>query len=83
MTVSVLIHYFTLVAVMWMGAEALFMFQKIVVVFIQMTTRYITVLSLICWGTLEMIIHVILIYLFLSVLIHSGPVGSSRYSTVD
>ena len=28
-TVSVLIHYFTLVAVMWMGAEALFMFQKL------------------------------------------------------
>ena len=29
-TVSVLIHYFTLVAVMWMGAEALFMFHDCV-----------------------------------------------------
>ncbi|KAL5487029.1 hypothetical protein EMCRGX_G019584 [Ephydatia muelleri] len=48
-TVSVLIHYFTLVAVMWMGAEALLMFQKIVIVFVQITTRFIVVLSLICW----------------------------------
>ena len=61
-TVSVLIHYFTLVAVMWMGAEALFMFQKIVVVFIRMTTRYITVLSLICWGTLETILLIRYLY---------------------
>eukprot|EP00731_Ephydatia_muelleri_P018411 Em0011g451a len=48
-SVSVLIHYFTLVAVMWMGAEALLMFQKIVIVFVQITTRFIVVLSLICW----------------------------------
>ena len=54
-TVSVLIHYFTLVAVMWMGAEALFMFQKLVMVFVQITTRYIVVLSLICWGMFETI----------------------------
>ena len=49
-TVSVLIHYFTLASVMWMGAEALFMFQKIVLVFFQATTRYLVVLSIICWG---------------------------------
>ena len=48
-TASVLIHYFTLVAVMWMGAEALFMFQKLVLVFSQITKRYIVILSLICW----------------------------------
>ena len=48
-TVSVLIHYFTLVAVMWMGAEALLMFQKLVIVFVQITTRYIIILSLVCW----------------------------------
>eukprot|EP00731_Ephydatia_muelleri_P003801 Em0001g3801a len=48
-TVSVLIHYFTLASVMWMGAEALFMFQKIVLVFFQATTRYLVVLSIICW----------------------------------
>ena len=34
-TVSVLIHYFTWVAVMWMGAEAGLMFQKIAIVFVQ------------------------------------------------
>ena len=50
MTASVFIHYFTLAAVMWMGAEALFMFQKLVLVFFKATTRYTVVLSLICWG---------------------------------
>ena len=48
-TVSVLIHYFTLVAVMFMGAEALLMFQKLVIVFVQITTRYIIIVSLVCW----------------------------------
>ena len=48
-TVSVLIQYFTLVSVMWMGAEALLMFQKLVIVFVQITTRYIIIVSLICW----------------------------------
>ena len=48
-TVSALIHYFTLVSVMWMGAEALLMFQKLVIVFVQITTRYIIIVSLVCW----------------------------------
>ena len=52
-TVSVLIHYFTLVAVMWMGAEALLMFQKLVIVFVRITTRYIVLVSLICWCKYE------------------------------
>ena len=52
MTVSVLVHYFTLVAVMWMGAEALLMFQKFVIVLFQITTRYIITLSLVSWGML-------------------------------
>ena len=47
--VSVLIHYFTLVFVMWMGAEALLMFQKLVVVFVHITTRYIVAMSFVCW----------------------------------
>ena len=47
--VSVLIHYFTLVAVMWMGAEAVLMFQKLVIVFVRITTRYIVAVSLVCW----------------------------------
>ena len=53
MTVSVLVHYFTLVAVMWMGAEALLMFQKLVLVFVQITTKYIIIVSIICWGKLN------------------------------
>ena len=54
-TVSVLIHYFTLVAMMWMGAEALLIFQKLVLVFFHTTTQYNVVLSLICWGMLCMV----------------------------
>ena len=50
--VSALIQYFTLVAVMWMGAEALFMFQKLVIVFTQITTKYIIIVSIVCWGEL-------------------------------
>ena len=48
-TASVLLHYFTLASVMWMGAEALLMFQKLVIVFVQITTKYIVILSLVCW----------------------------------
>ena len=47
--VSALIHYFTLVAVMLMGAEAVLMFRKVVIVFSQTTTKFITAMSLICW----------------------------------
>ena len=50
MTVSVLVHYFTLVAVMWMGAEALLMFQKLVIVFVRITTKFIVTVSIICWS---------------------------------
>ena len=49
-TVSVLVHYFTLVAVMWMGAEALFMFQRLVLVFMEINTKYIIIVSVVCWG---------------------------------
>ena len=49
LTVSVLIHYFALVSVMWMGAEAVLMFQKLVIVFGQTTTRFIVGVSLVCW----------------------------------
>jgi len=48
-TVSALIHYFTLVAVMWMGAEAVLMFQKLVIVFVRITTKFIIAVSLVCW----------------------------------
>ena len=51
--VSILVHYFTLVTVMWMGAEALLMFQKLIInVFSQVTTRYIIIVSVICWSEL-------------------------------
>ena len=49
-SLSLLVHYFTLVAVMWMGAEALLMFQKLVIVFVQITAKFITIVSVICWS---------------------------------
>ena len=51
-TVSVLLHYFTLASVVWMGAEAWLMFQKVAIVFVQISSRYILILSTICWGRL-------------------------------
>ena len=48
--VSILIHYFTLVAVMWMGAEALLMFQKLVIIFTQVTTKFVIYVSILCWS---------------------------------
>ena len=52
MSLSLLVHYFTLAAVMWMGAEALLMFQKLVIVFVRITTKFIIVISIICWSRL-------------------------------
>ena len=52
--VSVLIHYFTLVAVMWMGAEALLMFQKLVIVFVQISKCFMVTVSLVCWCKLTL-----------------------------
>ena len=48
--VSALIQYFTLVAVMWMGAEALLMFEKLVIIFVRITTKSIIAASVICWS---------------------------------
>ena len=49
-SVGALIHYFTLVSWMWMAAEAVLMFQKIVIVFTNITWRYILIVSIVCWG---------------------------------
>ena len=51
-TVSIFVHYFTLVAVMWMGAEALLMFQKLVIIFTRITTKFIISVSIVCWSKL-------------------------------
>lgn len=48
--VSTLIHYFTLAAVMWMGAEATLMFHKLVLVFRRVTKQGIIITSLVCWS---------------------------------
>ena len=46
---SVLIHYFNLVSILWMLAEALLLVQKLAFVFIQITKRVIIITSLLCW----------------------------------
>ena len=48
-TMSALLHYFALVSVMIMAAEALLMFRKLVTPFAQITTRYTVIVSTICW----------------------------------
>lgn len=47
--VSVLVQYFTLVTFLVMAAESLLMFHKLVVVFVQITSRHHVVTSLVCW----------------------------------
>lgn len=49
-TVAVLLHYLVLVTWMWMGAEAVLIFQKLVIVFIKVSTKYLVAVSIICWG---------------------------------
>ena len=48
--ISALIQYFTLAAAFWMGAEAILMFKKLVIVFGRTTKTFIAIISLICWG---------------------------------
>ena len=54
--VSILVHYFILVAVMWMGAEALLMFQKLVIIFTRVTTKFMVYVSIICWSKYDIIL---------------------------
>ena len=48
--VSVLIQYFTLASVFWMGAEAVLMFKKLIIVFGAVSRKFLISISLICWG---------------------------------
>ena len=49
-TVGVLLHYLILVTFMWMGAEAVLLFQKLVIVFMKVSVKYLIIVSVICWG---------------------------------
>ncbi len=49
-TISFLIQYFTLASVFWMGAEAVLMFKKLILVFGTVTKSFFIIISLICWG---------------------------------
>ena len=47
---GVLLHYLILVAMMWTAAEALLVFQKLVIVFTNISLKYLVMISLICWS---------------------------------
>lgn len=47
---SCVILYFTLSSVFWMGAEAVFMYKKLIVVFGSISIRFVIVVSSLCWG---------------------------------
>ena len=49
-TVGVLLHYLILVTFMWMAAEAVLLFQKLVIVFMKVSVKYLIIVSVICWG---------------------------------
>ena len=46
---SLLIQYFSMASVAWMGAEALLMFQKLIIVFGHITTKHIIIISVVAW----------------------------------
>ena len=46
---SLMIQYFTMASVAWMGAEALLMFQKLIIVFGHVETKQIIIISVITW----------------------------------
>ena len=46
---SMLVHYFALVSVMLMAAEALLMFRKLVTPFDHISTKYNIIVSIVCW----------------------------------
>ena len=47
---SLIIQYFALASVFWMGAEAVLMIKKLVVVFGKVSRRFLIILTLCCWG---------------------------------
>ena len=48
--VSTMIQYFTLAAAFWMGAEAVLMYKKLIIVFGKTTVLFIALVSAISWG---------------------------------
>ena len=49
---SFFIQYFALVSVFWMGAEAILMTKKLVIVFGTIPKKFFVIISIICWGML-------------------------------
>ena len=47
---SCVILYFALSSVFWMGAEAVVMYKKLIVVFGSISIRFVIILSILCWG---------------------------------
>ena len=50
---SLIIQYFSLASLFWMGAEALLMFKKLIIVFGSISLKFVIAVSLICWCKLN------------------------------
>ena len=53
---SLVIQYFTLASVAWMGAEAVLMFVKLVFPFKKLTTKHRLLISIIAWCKYSVIV---------------------------
>ena len=70
---SILILYFTIASVCWMGAEAVLMFQKLVLVFRKTTNRQIATISIITWS------KYLAMYVFIVHILFLWPQASQLY----
>ena len=52
---SCVILYFALSSVFWMGAEAIVMYKKLIIVFGSISIRFVIIISVLCWGKLPAI----------------------------
>lgn len=54
---SCVILYFALASVLWMGAEAVFMYKKLIIVFGSVSRRFVVTTSIICWGNFHPVVE--------------------------
>ena len=55
---SLIIQYFSLASLFWMGAEALLMFKKLIIVFGSISIKFVIAVSLICWCKLSTVLPI-------------------------
>ena len=58
---SLLIQYFSMASVAWMGAESVLMIKKLIIVFGHITTKHIVIISIIAWCKFDSIVVILYI----------------------